>query len=71
MAITPPIGGMMFKHVTMTQPHAGVICDKDQFSLFVGLHQIGITQKPAWRFAKLPALHPEMVPVQVHRVLPA
>ena len=60
----------MLQHVTVKQPQAGIVCNKDQISLFPRLHQICVSEEVMVVLAKLPGLHPEMLAMQMHGVGP-
>jgi hypothetical protein len=60
---------MMFQHVAVEEPEPGVVGDKDEIRTLAGFKQIGVTLST--EITSVLALNPEMMAVQVHRMIPS
>ena len=64
-------GGMMFHHVAVKQPQTGIVGDEDKVGDLARGHQIGVTQDIPAGLAEFARIHPEMMPMKMHRMFPA
>ena len=60
----------MLHHMAMKQPHPGIVGNKHKIGALARGHQVSISKHRTGIFAELLRVHPEMMTVEMHAMLP-